>query len=162
MKKLIPIACMLFISCHSNEKKMQNEIDNYVQNNFKDPKSYEQMSFNITDTLTEKERILWQIKNDNYIIDLHTDDLKRYKSYNFSLPELVGNANEDLKEAQDSLKSHKIQLENLNTDYIVRISGELKYRAKNGFGALDISQARVIFNDSLRMIGFEEIKDKEK
>ncbi len=45
MKKLLSIICILLISCNSPEKQIQKEIDNYVKNNFKDPKSYEQITF---------------------------------------------------------------------------------------------------------------------
>jgi hypothetical protein len=161
MKKLLSIICILLISCNSPEKQIQKEIDNYVKNNFKDPKSYEQITFNITDTITEKSHIQRMIDLDSFFIEEDIERLKIYKDFNINVIDIYKDYQESLKNNQDSLRLHNRQLTNLKTNKILWIHAKLKYRAKNGFGGLDIGEARLTFNDSLRLIKFDEI-EKEK
>lgn len=73
LTKTLIILSFLFISC-SNESKVKNEIDEYVEKNFNDPDSYELVDLKLFDTINEQ-------KVSNYLTDQREVKINKIKNY---------------------------------------------------------------------------------
>jgi len=187
MKYLLPLFTIsMCVGCNSPEKKMQIEIRKYVDANFKDPKSYQEVDFRITDTIFIKDILENKRNNLEYLKkqlgDFATDSkYENSKEYKPNVSINLDSDNEDinaaLDKAQKTLDKARISIYNaeldecklniktteenikrltsLDANNIYNIIGINKYRAKNGFGALDLFEAELVFNDSLRLISFK-------
>lgn len=166
------IAILLFISC-SNESKIKNEINDYVQKNFNDPKSYELIDLKLLDTITEQ-------KTSNF---LKTERLKKIEKIKTFINEkkqenarlasraFFGGNRFYLMNTINKLDNEKKVLESYETDSIKVIQDELKilekytnskktshfryiheYRAKNDVGALVKCTDTLRINNELKLI----------
>lgn len=188
---LILFTILVCAACDSSKKKMQIEIRKYVDANFKDPKSYQEVDFKITDTIFIKDILRNEKSNLEYFTSQLKDftDETKYEDSNEIISNISKNIEldneEDINAALDKAqkqieKSRKVlysgeleeykliiktteanikHLSSLDTNGIYNIICINKYRAKNGFGALDLFQAELIFNDSLRLISFKADKE---
>ena len=187
---LILFTTLICIACESSKKKMQIEIRKYVDANFKDPKSYQEVDFRITDTIFIKDIL----ENEKSNLEYFTNQIKEIsndtkhedsRDNNSKLIIDIISDNEDINAALESaqkkidkarksfdaehLDEYKLSvltaeanikhLSSLDSNGIYNIIGVNKYRAKNGFGALDLFEAEIIFNDSLRLISFKTDKE---
>lgn len=173
MKKIIlGLAISIALaSCSNNESKMKSEILVYLDKNAKDPKSYELVELKILDTVTAGE-VATQLKklNDSFIKE-YTQEIeglkkiksknefynKKFNSHDFDdlIKENINDINSDMsmiKESQeDNIKLQKL----LKSADIIGYMVHHKYRLKNGFGALDLSESDVLFNKDFKLESFD-------
>ena len=146
--KQILFSCLVSISLfsckQSPEDKIKTEAKKLVEEKLlptlKDPKSFEFSDIKI-DTLTE---------NDNAV-----ENAKRELEFQKSLMELSEQymytdviANQKYQAAQKEVEKNKKiidSLKNVKSDKIWRLEITETYRAKNGFGALDVYKAKVYY-----------------
>ncbi|MDI6050345.1 hypothetical protein QLS31_10930 [Flavobacterium sp. XS2P24] len=150
------IISFLFISC-SQESKIKNAIDKYVEKNFNDPGSYELVDLKLFDTINEQ-------KVSKYLIDQRVEKIKKIKNYVMEKKEehskIASNAlfsgnHYYLISAMNKLNKQKVILNRLEKDSIQMVQNEInqlkkyvnsknishyryvhEYRAKNDVGAL--------------------------
>lgn len=155
----------LFVSC-SQESKVKNEIDEYVEKNFNDPSSYELVNLKLFDTIIEQ-------KVSKYLTDQRLEKLKRIKQYAKEKREehskIASNAlfsgnHYYLISVMNKLEKQKAILNRLEKDSVKIVQNEINklkkyvssknishyryvhgYRSKNDFGAL------VKYIDTLRI-----------
>ncbi len=166
---LIVTACQ-----QSSEEKMHSEINKYVNVNFHDPKSFEFISLKINDTSYVKDEIGFlttKIVTDGYLIG-QTEKQFPVLDKIIKLSKYLGDSYEvesSEKEKTDYLKKiedYKVEMEvyqdkinelqKLDSNRIYQINTKCDYRARNKVGALNLSSAIITFNDSLRLINFDD------
>jgi len=170
MKKIILLLLAIaFVSCQSNEGKMKNEIKAYLDKNAKDPKSYEFVELKILDTVSiadvSKEEIekmeIENLEYNNIILENQNKILDYQLSNHVELyKKLIEKRNKSIKNYKDfislnnsMIKKAKKNVSNLNTvGYIY----SHKYRLKNGFGALDLSQNYLSFDKNDSLLSFSD------
>lgn len=153
---ILIISATAFTSC-SRESKIKSNIENYVQNNFNDPSSYELIDLHILDTLTESKYASSTIKIRNaYILSIQNylkqrkeeigqEAMSAFMSGNgftlLSASKRIKNEEAELKQyTTDSIPIARKEIEKLkkftksNKVLYYRYSHE--YRAKNSLGAL--------------------------
>lgn len=147
MKKVLiySLLAFIFVSCtQSPEKKAQELIKIYMNENLKDPSSYEIISFSELDSvftpymLSEEGKRLYELGS-------VTGEYHK-KAFDFEVRVISASKNE-IKELEDSIKFYankeketwalyeKNEANYKGEFYAWRITHD--YRAKNGFGALD-------------------------
>lgn len=179
MKKIILVTAfsMAFFSC-SNEGKMKDGIKEYLDKNAKDPKSYELIELNILDTITAGEVA-------NQLNDLNIENIKNYsedieklklensnnvlrnKKYNTNtFDEFINEANIDIDTNQEIIKESKEEINKLkkflNSKDVIGFMVHHKYRLKNSFGALNISENKILFDKDLNINSFEASDNSAK
>lgn len=188
MKKLLFLCFMLFmISCNSEKREMQKSVVKFMEENAKDPKSYESVELTVLDTVTIAEVAKEYLKvfesnkkyQDSVIINFtHNKEnniLFNPKSWKntsikdwFYINDDIMTIDEikqeqtkflsELEKAKNDIKKYDLEipkLKNLITDnsnigYLVYH----KYRIKNGFGALDLSENYICFDNKYNIINF--------
>jgi hypothetical protein len=150
MKKIMMVAIALiastsFTSCSNPQDKLMSKVETMVQEqlipNLKDPKSFEKKEIKL-DTVTTKMYL-------NNLVELNNMDI----DHNIRIADIwVGTDNSQVKENLDKnipLKEKNDSLLNLlkvtSDTSIARINIKYSYRAKNGFGALDIHTANLTY-----------------
>lgn len=148
MKKLLvlTIASVTLFSCsQSAEEKIMSQAENMVQKeivpNLKDPQSFEKKEI-VLDTITTKEWIgeimgtnLKEMEHNLDMVKIWVySDIEKAKEYNGKV--------QSLKNTNDSLK---LVYDKTSDTSIARIEVNYSYRAKNGFGALDVHTAKLCY-----------------
>ena len=146
MKKIALICIVVvFAACGSPEKTAQKLVKDYLKENLKDPSSYQSIEFGSLDTLYTS------VAADTEYTDLvkeATENLQKalYSDHGSGWA-IIGMK---LKEKSDSIERN----------FVPTFKGwkmAHKYRAKNGFGALDLSTDIFCFNKELsKVIDVEE------
>lgn len=147
MVAIVLIASVLITSCtKSPQEKLISRTEEMVQEklipSLKDPKSFEKKDIKL-DTVTTKE----------YLTRLMGFNLNQMK-FNLELADIwIGSDNLKAKEYNDKVFSFKktndslVSVINKTSDTsIYRVNIKYSYRAKNGFGALDIHTATFSYN----------------
>jgi len=140
------VSIVLFSCNQTPQEKLTSRVEELVKKELipklKDPKSFEKVSIVISDTITEqnhlKEIISSNLKQMDNLLNLSSEwttlDIQKSKEYlNESL--VLGKQNDSL---------HKV-IDKTNPTEISRIEITYTYRAKNGFGALDIDNVKVCY-----------------
>ena len=163
MKKVITILGLgiLMVSCNSNESKMKSGIKEYLEKNAKDPKSYEFVELKILDTVTIGELNQRKVEDDEYDLKSENENIvfqnKLINDYP-SLPSAEQKAK--IRESEKIIIEISKQLEqnkkNTNNKEIVGYVATHKYRLKNGFGALDLSEMFVEFDKDFKFLEMNE------
>lgn len=168
MKKItllcLSILISTLISC-TKENKVQSKINEYVEKNFNDPKSYELIELKLIDTLTTKKAAKYVIDNRIAIIDAINKYLKE-KNKEISdraMSAFLGGPSFGLNEEVNELKQEKAELSKyndtismykkdnerlkkyLNKSGIVYFRYQHNYRTKNNSGVL------IKYTDTLRI-----------
>jgi hypothetical protein len=160
LRNLFFIVSVFFVGCSSPKEQLIKEAETYLKSTLNDPKSYERVTFLITDTVTElkfRKRVdSMDIANVDFYMGLSKRDLenllslqKQYKDVGEKIlePEFKRTNNEidSLNKAKevyiqrdDSIK--KIIVDNSQIKYIYFFA---IYRAKNSFGALVKNENRL-------------------
>ncbi len=143
MKKF-PLICIavVFVACGSPEKTAQKLVKDYLKENLKDPASYSPVEFGRLDSLytTFDSQVFedrFQRAKGEYDVAMFEDDFKA-----------LGVALEKMKQTQS-------EWEKAEKGFQPQFCGwkmSHKYRAKNGFGALDISTDTFHFNKELTAV----------
>ena len=168
MRKINLLCFLIFtfviISC-SKENKIQTKINEYVEKNFNDPKSYELIELKLIDTLTTKKAAKYIIDNriatidaiNKYVKEKNKEISDRAMSAFLGGPSLGLNAevNELKQEKAELLKYNDTismyQKDNerlkkyLNKSGIVYFRYQHNYRTKNNSGVL------IKYTDTLRI-----------
>lgn len=163
MKRTITIlgCAILMISCNNNESKMKSGIKEHLNKNAKDPKSYEFVELKILDTVTvgeinkrivdditydierAKEDIIFQTKLINDYPSLPNDDNKsKIKEYELEIANLTQKLNANKKD--------------FTNKEIAGYVANHKFRLKNGFGALDLSEMFVEFDKDFNFLEMDK------
>lgn len=165
MKKnvLLVVLSVLVMAC-SNENKMKSEIKDYMNKNAKDPQSYEYVDLQIMDTIQTaefaKKTIDFNNVNqkfcDSVVVNFDADVNKVELDYMGENMNTVEKHQEQLKDAKETLKKGKA--ENLKMNSFIKSKDVLiyltihKFRAKNGFGALDLDSIYVQFDKDFKLL----------
>jgi hypothetical protein len=158
MKKVIlfmSLSIALF-SC-SNESKMKSGIKEYFNTNAKDPKSYEFVELKVFDTLTIGAVAKSVIEDIDRNIQSEKDDIIFQKGLMAKYPTLTGSEEKSkIESSEEMIKIYKTDKEAvkkfLNSKEIVLYNASHKYRLKNGFGALDLSNSDFVFDKDFNVV----------
>lgn len=146
---MISLLGSTIVSCSSDpEELLLSECDNFIKSelipNLKDPKSFEKVISRISDTITEVEVLNEQME----LLFSETDIEHQFKMAKFYETHDKKEANNFLKKGTSLRYSRDSMLKIINNtsrDKIGKIDIEFNYRAKNGFGALDLSKAVIFY-----------------
>ena len=142
---LTMVSVTLFSCSQTPEEKILSQAEDMVKKeivpNLKDPKSFEKKEV-ILDTISTKEWIL-----ENMESNLNT------MKHNLNMVNIwIGTDNVKAKEFNDEIfllkktnDSLKVVYDNTSDTSIARIEVNYSYRAKNGFGALDVHTAKLCY-----------------
>ena len=155
MKKIALICIVVvFAACGSPEKTAQKLVKDYLKENLKDPSSYQPAKFGQLDS-TYSEFVL----NDGLIereIKPIMDESERYMEQ--------GDFNKAIDKAGEAATKREELQAKMRAEFVPEFIGwsiSHTYRAKNGFGALDISTDTFYFDKELTMvIGVTTSQDK--
>lgn len=150
------------ISCNSNESKMKNGIKDYLEINAKDPKSYEFVELKILDTVTVGEINKRIVDDIIYDIELAKENLvfenKLINDYPNSSNLLTNKAK--IKESETLIATLTKELEANKKDFkdknVIGYIAKHKFRIKNGFGALDLSEMYVEFDKDFNFLEMDK------
>lgn len=154
--RLFAIAGLLFCitACNSPEKTAQKLVRDYLKENLKDPSSYQPAKFGQLDS-TYSEFVLDEkliVKEIEPIIE----ESDRYLNQN--------NYDKAFDKAEEAAIKRKEMQAKLQADFVPEFIGwsiSHTYRAKNGFGALDISTDTFYFDKELtKIIGVTTSQDQ--
>lgn len=160
---------VLVVSC-SNESKMKSVLQDYMNKNSKDPYSYEYMDLKVIDTIQvaefAKKTIDFNNVNQNFcdsvVVNFEADADKvelDYLGENMNTPQ---KHREQLKDAIETLKKGKaenLKMHSFLTSKDVLIYFTIhKFRAKNGFGALDLDSIYVQFDKDFKLLSVSKEK----
>ncbi len=175
MKRLLILLLAIFVSCaesKSPEKVLNENLTAYMQDNAKDPSSYEQMETKIIDTFFVDDLYRTKIsslkdqtkKYQDEIIDIEIESKKRqneienekYESVKNIIREYIKENDTLIIEKEKKMRSMVRKVDSLEANIpkksIAFISATHKCRLKNGFGALDISNYYVLTDSTLSII----------
>jgi hypothetical protein len=150
MKKILVVAIALiastsFTSCSNSEDKLISKVETMVQEqlvpNLKDPKSFEKKEIKL-DTVTTKMYLNNLIDFNTKMIDHKNDMANIWIGTDNSQAKVYIDEIAPLKKENDSLYN---VLKITSDTSIARINIKYSYRAKNGFGALDIHTANLTY-----------------
>lgn len=173
MKKIILVALvsMALFSCSNNESKIKDGIKIYLDKNAKDPKSYELVEFKITDTVTAGEvaKDISDLNESNINYNVEDNTKSKIELSKFITAKEKYNTNEldiDIKKYEDkiqlnledikSIQDENIKLQKfLTSKEVIGFMVNHKYRLKNGFGALDLSENVILFDKDFNVKSFD-------
>jgi hypothetical protein len=170
MKKTITILglVLLMISCNSNESKMKSGIKDYLDKNAKDPKSYEFVELKIIDTVIVGELAKNKVDFNNLMLKeseenlvMAKDNLEKATGYNKQYN--TSDFDVDIETAKSRISSNELDITEYKkaiSDYskfqkskeILGYVASHKFRMKNGFGALDLSEMSVEFDKDFNFL----------
>ncbi|EKT3963847.1 hypothetical protein JE952_002011 [Flavobacterium psychrophilum] len=175
MKKiLLGLALITLTSC-SNESKMKSGIKDYLDKNAKDPKSYELVELTNVESLilgdVAKKVVSeynMKIQDDKKGLEVSKNNLKealkfkdKYKDNVFD--EDIASTKNIIKEAELGILSNNKEIERyskvINSKNVIGYKAHHKYRLKNGFGALDLTENDVLFDEDYKIINFDARDD---
>lgn len=163
MKKTITILglTLLMISCNSNESKMKSGIKDYLEKNAKDPKSYEFVELKILDTVTVGEINKRKIEDLTYDIESAKKDIVFQNKLITDYPSLPSDDQKaKIKESETQIANLTKELNATNKDFTNKdVAGYVaahKFRIKNGFGALDLSEMYVEFDKDFNFLEMDK------
>lgn len=152
MKKTVLVFAIAatLVSCSSKEEQLITRLESHLVNSLKDPSSYELIEVKL-DTVYLKDFYKKQIINLNTILELQQSTLDILNPYSESVA---------YNDYQTQIKTTKNRISEMNKgmadvgDDIKEIAGVFKYRAKNGFGALDIHTQKVWYRPDSDTVAF--------
>jgi hypothetical protein len=170
-KKIIySFAAIELAACSSNEKTARTKVEEYIQANANDPKSYEFIDMGKPDTTRISDTLETSAYLDSLIdLDLAQSSLERAKSnvaeyeeeikgaygyiymdsYNEYVKE-VGEYTEKIEKAKIKIAEKRKKIlglkQNPKSDEIVRITYTVNFRLKNGLGALMKTKATITYS----------------
>jgi PBP1b-binding outer membrane lipoprotein LpoB len=163
MKKTITILglAILMISCNSNESKMKSGIKDYLDKNAKDPKSYEFIELKILDTVTVGEINKRIVDDLTYEIEMVKEDIVFQKKLISDFPSLPSDEekskiNELELEMTNLTKELNANKKDFTSKDVVGYITRHKFRIKNGFGALDLSEMYVEFDKNFKLLEMDK------
>jgi hypothetical protein len=171
MKKTIiySIAAIALAACSSNEKTARAKVEEHIQANAHDPKSYEFISIEKPDTVTVSDTLETSAYLDSLIdldmgissLNMAKENVAEYEDkiqgeYGYIYKESYDLYVDEVKEYTTKVEQAKKQIEekkkkiadlkkNPTEDKIVRILYTVNFRLKNGLGALRKSSATIIY-----------------
>lgn len=163
MKYLIFILgiVLVFSSCTDTpQEKAEKTIKEWMKKNLKDPSSYESISFSELDSITSVEK-LNEYQNLNSKVDKLIQDrnitVNRINEMNANYPN--GYSQYEYDKLQKTIPEIDKELDEINTN-IKRLEESFtqryllihRYRAKNGFGALDFGEVTFYLDTDLNYI----------
>lgn len=161
MKRTIfMIIAIALIGCSTPEKKAEKLIKEYMQTNLKDPASYEPVSFGKMDSLfepyiaTKEGRELFDLSGITGFYGQKTSKLRMQiatAKTRKELDVLEDSINYYLDKAKEYEKLFDENDKNYTGEFVGWVM-EHKYRAKNGFGALDLGEENIYFNKDITEI----------
>ena len=168
MKKINLLCFLIFtfitISC-SKENNIQTKINEYVEKNFNDPKSYELIELKLIDTLTTK-------KAAKYIIDNRVANINAINQYikeknkeisDRAMSAFLGGPSFGLNEEVNELKQEKAELskyndtilmyqkENTRLEKYLNQNGIVYYRYQHNYRTKNNSGVLTKYTDTLRV-----------
>jgi hypothetical protein len=160
MKKfiLLLVLSMALFSCSNNESKMKSAIIDYLNKNARDPKSYEFVELKIVDTVTvgdyaENKILELQISNSEAQQQINITKLKAKDNPSETKNKIILLSEEIIvKNKKDSIELSK----NLNNKEVIGFVATHKFRIKNGFGALDLSEMYVEFDKEFKLLEMDK------
>lgn len=185
MKKILLASLLLNIVCFGQKTdiktSMKQSILRYNKQHLKDPSSYQLMSLNVisTETLGDMNMNLIEdlVKANNELkenIEQNNIELKYLEKkitiYRESegneisilkCYESIGNFKKDNNSRNERINENQIEIDKRNNEknfrekYIVYYFVEHKYRAKNGFGGLDIQTDLIKFDSKFEILEVE-------
>lgn len=163
MRKTIAILglTLLMISCNSNESKMKSEIKEYLDKNAKDPKSYEFVELKILDTVTIGEVNKRIVDDLNYDIESAKKDIVFQNKLITDFPSLPSDEQKaKIKDSETQIATLTKELQVNKRDFkdtnVVGYVATHKFRIKNGFGALDLSEMFVEFDKDFNFLEMDK------
>jgi hypothetical protein len=155
--KFLALGISIFLLSCSNESKMKSEIKKYLDKNAKDPKSYELVDFKVVDTITVGE-IAKSIKQSNDFkiedekINIQKDEslIELYSEYPSEFKDLINDYRNNIETSKtitkEILDENKELIKYTKSLDVLGYTANHKYRIKNGFGALDLSNEVALFD----------------
>lgn len=144
MKKLLFVltASIFMVSC-SQEEKLITKLEDHLKQKLKDPSSYERINAKldtvyVVDNLESSIKYLessLQLNQSTLSILNYSDEPEAYNDYKNKV-EMDKKMISELKEKQSKADPNEI----------FQIYGLFEYRAKNGFGALNVGTTKVWYN----------------
>jgi hypothetical protein len=163
MKKTITILglTLLMVSCNSNESKMKSGIKDYLDKNAKDPKSYEFVELKILDTVTVGEVNKRIVDDLTYDIESAKKDIVFQNKLITDYPSLPSTEQKaKIKDSETQIATLTKELEANKKDFkdknVVGYVATHKFRIKNGFGALDLSEMFVEFDKDFNFLEMDK------
>jgi len=148
MKKLLLIVIVsvsLFSCSQTPKEKLLSRVDKMANTelvpNLKDPKSFEKKEVTL-DTITTKKWILEMMNSNVDRMKENLDHSNTWIDLDLAKAKEYMNENIPLKKENDSLAE---VLKHTSDTSIVRIEINYYYRAKNGFGALDVQNTKFCY-----------------
>lgn len=152
---------LIIISCDSNQNKIENSLKKYFNENANDPSSYEPLETNIIDTLIYSEIAKNKISN-------LEEDIKEYDKEIIEIEEEIEKSEfESLKNISEERLKNRIDSKELmssdinklqpylNNDSVLAYIVQHKYRAKNGFGAITLSNGYFAINTKNEILYYD-------
>ena len=172
MKKIIFAlpAIVFLVACNSNEKTARTKVEEYIQANANDPKSYEFIDMGKPDTTRISDTLETSAYLDSLIdLDMAQSSLERAKSnvaeyeeeikgeYGYIYMDSYNEYVKEVGEYTEKIEKDKIKIEekkkkilglkqNPKSDEIVRITYTVNFRLKNGLGALMKTKATITYS----------------
>ena len=163
MKKAITILgiTLLIVSCNSDESKMKSGIKEYLDKNAKDPKSYEFVELKILDTVTVGEVNKRIVDDLTYDIENAKKEIVFQNKLITDYPSLPSTEQRiKIKESETQIAALIKELEASKKDFkdknVVGYIANHKFRIKNGFGALDLSEMYVEFDKDFNFLEMDK------
>jgi hypothetical protein len=161
MKKLVLVLmAMALVSC-SNESKMKSEIKTYLDKNAKDPKSYEFTELKIVDTVTVGDVNKRIVDDINYNIEgakkdiiFQNEMITKYPT--LSHTEEISKIKENEIEIANFTKELELNKKDFTNKGVLGYVAIHKFRIKNGFGALDLSEMFVEFDKDFKLLEMDK------
>ena len=157
MKKLLAFSMlsMVLFSCGSPEDKIKSGAKKLVEEKLlptlKDPKSFEFVSITI-DTTYQKDFLVDELSSSSGSQEIFASEKHLMETYkenvDYGMSEYKSRYEETKKEVENNEKwndSLRTVLKTINPKEIRNIVLTETYRAKNGFGALDLGEVKVCY-----------------
>lgn len=157
---LLFVITFTLTSCSNMEEhKMKSSIEEYLEENAKDPNSYEFIELTMIDTITNFENTEGFIKHAKFEISTHEFWIEYHKrnveldkeifgiKYNSEKEERkIKEYERKIKELESEIELYGRKISRVNDKEVFEYVASHKYRIKNGFGALDLYESKVVFD----------------
>ena len=163
IKILYPFLVLFLVTACSNDPKAKakKSIEAYLQNKLNDPKSYEFIELDSLKTITRSDS-LKSAQTDEELAVLNTFDYNKEKSllnakYDYQIPafeyEYLGQKLQDVTTKDSLVKVKYSKLITSETDKVgTGYTTVLKFRSKNGLGALTIGLERFKLDNNFAVL----------
>lgn len=154
MKVLFCLLLLFIFSCSTppNQPTTATLVENYVKNQMKDPSSFQLISNQLVDTTMMNKWLSDQYSKDTAMVTQTIADNKLdMLAQNFAADETdAKNGRQNILDEKTNMYRQyaikdSMEISKHKPDRIFYISYMVSYRAKNGFGALDVGNSTVNF-----------------